>query len=54
MYKVKYSLPRVEGNEIKGFDRGKAVKNRECYKIEMGRGKIKRKIFKLKRKTRGV
>ena len=46
----------IKSREIKskGLVVGKTVKNRKCYKIKMGRRKIKSKMFKLKKKTRGV
>ena len=43
--------PGGGGNKIKGFDSGE---DSQCHKIEKGRGKIKSKMFKLKRKKRGV
>ena len=42
------------GIKSKGLVVGKTVKNRKCHKIKMGRRKIKSKMFKLKKKTRGV
>ena len=42
------------GIKSKGLIVGKTVKIRKCHKIEKGRGKIKSKMFKLKRKKRGV
>ena len=53
MYKVKNS-PRGGGIKLKALTVEKAVKIRKCHKIEMGRGRIKSKMFKLKRKKSGV
>ena len=46
----------MEGNGIKSKSLivGKTVKIRKCYKIEKDRGKIKSKMFRLKRKKSGV
>ena len=60
IYKVKYSLPPDEGrgkgkNKIKGFDKGEDSQKQELPYNGIGqRKKIKKKMFKLKRKMRGV
>ena len=46
--------PGGEGIKSKGLIVGKTVKLMKCYKIEKGRGEVKSKMLKLKRKRNGV
>ena len=53
MYKVEYPTPWRRWNRIKGFNGGEDIQSGRTIK-QRRRGKINSKMFKLKRKERGV